>query len=581
MATPKQPVFPHPPLEQGVAQYPTPLVPNYYDKTGGWGLSDEGHIILVEKVSIEKGSFNPQPLDGSVTYTGRDANRWPSSLYLVAEKPTPEGEFIYRYWANDRSLSSQDPWNYGIEYSANNPAYPVTSRTYIVPRSQYSPATLGSTDPVFGGTQILSQQKMVELPDDNPLRSRYVAVQRVYESIPGPTLTGNRLDQRGDLETITVQTVAAGTAPQADGLLVTDTKVDPVDSVKSTSTYATVTAYATLTSPENKGGLLGQTSTTDDIVTVGTLPDALSTTVLESKVEQLTATKARKTTTSSSGPTELDGKTIGEFGYITTAESIVAYGSSLPTPSTATVKLDKSPIDSAKSKLTTASYVSLNTLTGYQYDPDLNLVITNTKQIVAPNTALAITKGLLSSRDEPLDVWKTIRIQSKINDLPAARTEYKTGSYASPNLLTGFDNSVYNFPSGQINYNVKPVMRAKRSYQTSFKHERSYSYGQPSQPSITIYDPVAIHVYYDGYFFKVDIPDCLTDSGLSIHFFTGINTPAAAYYGSIDETYNIPTTTESASSYENKVGTYQIISYDVEYWKANIWVTSTVSALLK
>ena len=110
---PKQPAFPHPPLEVGVAQYPTPLVPNYNDKKGGWSINDQGHIILVEKISIEKGNFTPLPLDGSVTYSGRDANKWPSTLYLVAEKPTQDGEYCYRYWANDRSLSSSHqrrPW---------------------------------------------------------------------------------------------------------------------------------------------------------------------------------------------------------------------------------------------------------------------------------------------------------------------------------------------------------------------------------------------------------------------------------------------------------------------------------------
>jgi hypothetical protein len=464
MATQKQPRFPHPPLETGVAQYPTPLVPNYNDKKGGWSINDQGHIILVEKVSIEKGSFTPQPLDGSVTYSGRDANKWPSTLYLVAEKPTEDGEFIYRYWANDRTLSSQNLWNYGIEYSLNNPSYPVTSRTYIVPRSQYSSVSLGATDPIFGGTQVISQQKMVELPEDNPLYSRYVAVQRVYESIPGP---------------------------------------------------------------------------------------------------------------------EIDGKTIGEFGYINTKEQIVAPNTSLPAPTTSTVKLDISPVDSVKSKLVEADYASLNTLTGYQYDPDLNLVITNTKEIIEPGTSVSVENGLISSRDEPVDVWKTIRIQSRISSLPASRTEYKTASYSSPNLLTGFNNSVFNFPDGQVQYNVTPVMRAERSYQTVFKYQTSYQYGQPDAPTDTLFDPLAIHVIYTGQFFRIDIPNCLTNSGLSIRFFTGTNTPAAAYYGSIDETYTVPPSDTSASTYLSNVGQYKTISYEIDYWKANIWRKSITSVLLK
>lgn len=437
---PKQPAFPHPALEVGVAQYPTPLVPNYNDKKGGWSINDQGHIILVEKISIEKGNFTPLPLDGSVTYTGRDANKWPSTLYLVAEKPTPDGEYCYRYWANDRSLSSQDLWNYGLDYSANNPNYPITSRTYIVPRSQYSTISLGSIDPVFGGSQIISQQKMVELPEDNPLASRYVAVQRVYETIPGPVITGKRLDNRGDIETINVQTVVAGTTPAADGLFITETKVDPVDSVKSTKTTASVESYATLTTKQNKAGLLGDTSTTDDIVSPSTEPDALSTTVLESSVEQITATKAKKRTTTSSGPTELDSKekkagllgettivqsivsygsspddlstsiisssvdaidvykskkttitasgpteldgaTLQEFGVAITTEKIVSYGSS-PTVDYKTIKSEVSPIDSAKSKLIQVDYSSPSKIIGHQYDEFFDTNLTISKQIV-------------------------------------------------------------------------------------------------------------------------------------------------------------------------------------------------------
>lgn len=406
---PKQPAFPHPPLEVGVAQYPTPLVPNYNDKKGGWSINDQGHIILVEKISIEKGNFTPLPLDGTITYTGRDANKWPSTLYLVAEKPTQDGEHCFRYWANDRSITSQNLWNYGIAYSSEDTTKPIYTRSYIVPRVSYDPNNFLGTDPLNASSSFVKLQ-MAELPEDNPLASRYVAVQAVYETLPGPILTG------------------------------------------------------------------------------------------------------------------------------------------------------------------------------YQYDPDLNLVITNTKQTLAAGASAPTlpNNGLISSRDEPLDKWRTVRIQSRISALPTARTEYKTGSYGSPNLLTGFANTVFTFPDGQIQYNVTPVMRAKRSYQTAFKYETSYQYGQPSQPSYTLFDPLAINVYYDGYFFKVNIPDCLTDPNLSINFSTGINTPAAAYYGPINEAYNVPVTSVHASTYKDTlVGTYQLISYEVDYWKANIWRVSQQSVLLK
>jgi hypothetical protein len=578
MATSKQPPFPNPALEWGVPQYPTPNVPDFYTK--------DGHIILVEKVSAEKGSYNPQPLDGSVTYSKRDANKWPTDLYLVYQKPDETGAFVYNYYANDRTLASQDAWNFGLDYSANNPDFPVTSRTYIVPRSQYETVELGATDPVFGGNQIIAAQKKVELPDDSPLRSRYVGVQRVYETIPGPILAGERVNERGDVETITQQTVVAGTAPDADGLLVTQTAVQPVDSVKSTKTTGTVESYATLTSKANRGGLLGSVSISDNIVSPSTNPDALSQTVLDSTVEAVSATKSRKRTTESSGPTELEGQSIGEFGYVTSNQSIVGYSSPIPTPSQNTVELKKEPIDLAKAKLINSSYDSTEVLNGYQYDADLNLIVSNTKEIISEGTSpLSIENGLLAYSDTPVNAWQSIRIQSRISSLPASRTEYKTGAYASPNLLYGFNSTVFNFPDGQIQYNVTPVMRAKRSYQTVFKHETSFQYGQPSTPSDTLFDPISIHVIYDGFFFKIDIPDCLTDPNMQLWFNTGINTPAAAYYGVINEYYNVPTSTTTATlgtgNYLSKVGTYQLIAYEVDYWKANIWRISKQSVLIK
>jgi hypothetical protein len=632
MATAKQPRFPDPPLEVGVAQYPTPNVPDFYTK--------DGHIVLVEKVSAEKGAYNPQPLDGSVVYNKRDAGKWPDTLYLVYQQPSEDGKFVLNFWANDRTLASQDPWNFGLDYSSNNPAFPIVTRTYIVPRSQYATVALGSVDPVFGGAMKIASQKKEELPDGNPLRSRYVAVQRVYETIPGPVLTGKQLTERGEVETVSTQVVVAGTNPDADGLLVTQTNVQAVDAVKSLKTTGTVANYATLSNARNQAGLLGTTSISDNIVAAGTSADSVSMTVIDSTVEAISATKSRKRTTTSTGPsslsgnskkegllgevsvvesivaagassdnlsttvissevtpidsakskkttitsvgpTVLDGKSMQEFGIATAKEQVVTYGTTV-VPVTNTIKVDVDPIDSFKSKLTELKYDAIETLNGYQYDPDLNLIISTTKELIAEDTAPpAITNGLLSYRDEPINAWQTVRIQSRISSLPANRVEYKTGSYSSPNLLTGLNSSVFNFPDGQLQYNVTPVMRAQRSYQTAFKYETTYQYGQPTEPSYTLFDPLAIHVIYSGFFFSIDIPNCLTVGGLQLYFNTGINTATSNRYGSISEYYNVPVSTTLATDYLTAIGTYQLISYEIDYWKANIWRVVRQFVLLK
>ena len=188
MATkaPKDPAFPHPTLEVGVPQYPTPNVPDFYKK--------DGHIILVDKISADKGSYNPQPLDGSITYAGRDANKFPSSLYLVKEVPTPDGLYVYRYWANARTYSSQDGWNYDLKYSSDDPAYPIYTRTYVIRREDYAPLPIGSKDPIYDNNTTLVEQEMAEMGEDNPLRSLFVLHKVVYETIPGPSITTSNLD---------------------------------------------------------------------------------------------------------------------------------------------------------------------------------------------------------------------------------------------------------------------------------------------------------------------------------------------------------------------------------------------------
>ena len=374
MPTSKQPRFPHPPLEVGVPQYPTPQIPDFGTLSG--------HIVLVEKVSAEKGNYNPQQPaitdTNPVIYTGRDANKWPSPMYLVHIKPDESGEFVFRYWANDRTLSSQDPWNYGITYDDGDPTYPTYTREYIVPRSQYTPALANSQDPLFGTGQLVSfsltgttatitaastfpyaqgsnvlvytqsttaqstaqkqclgsftiltissdfktitysvpsgssapsipiyinptvitEQEMDTLPEDNPLRSRYVKVKRKYEPIPSPILTTNVV----------------------------------------------------------KAGLLGTTAKNEQTVTPQTNPNPLSFTsggqsVIQSEVEHVSSLKSNLVTLVSTGPYNLSGDSLNKFGTTETiTESIVAAGTTASQSGALLVSDDITPIDATKSQ---------------------------------------------------------------------------------------------------------------------------------------------------------------------------------------------------------------------------------------
>lgn len=193
MPPPQNPAFPQPPRQWGTPIYPTPLVPDYVTKVG--------HIILVEVHSVERGNYKPLPLDGSVTYAERDANKWPDPLYLTAERLSQDGKWVTRFWANDRTVASQDVWNYALQYSAENNAAPIYIRSYILPRDTYAPLAKLTPDSASAGA-LLVKEDMQELPDSDPLRSRYVQVTRIFETLPGPYVSSTRLDWDGMVVTI-------------------------------------------------------------------------------------------------------------------------------------------------------------------------------------------------------------------------------------------------------------------------------------------------------------------------------------------------------------------------------------------
>ena len=587
MATKEQP-FTNPVLEVGVPQYPTPSVPDFYNKTG--------HVVLLEKISTKKGNYEPLPLDGSVVYSGKDAGKWPDPLYLVFQQVSKDGEFAYRFWANDRSYASQDPWNYNIQYSEDNPNYPVYTRTYVIRREQYEPFDIGTVDPIFGGTAVVTKQEMKELPDEDPMHSLHVMVNVVYESVPGPTLGGAQ-NKGGLLGLVSTSTQIVDPATTPDSLSapnatlkgVVESSVEPVSSTKSKKTTVYSNSPLTLSGDGKKDGLLGTTTTIQSIVAYGATPDSLGydsisgASTLQSSVEPLDSTKSKKTTIVSSGPTQLIGKLAGEYGFVSTTEEINSYSHPI-IPNVNTVKLERSPIDENKSKIVNHSYDSLLAVSGNQYDEYLNKFIQISREVVAAGTTAPTPSSsnmIMSMKDEPQDIWKTVRIQSKLLSLPPDRTEYKTGTHSSPLLVFGMNFQVVDLTCGStkdLRVLVQPNTRAAQSRLTTFKTITSFSYGPLGTPlDYDIFSPELKNVYYTGIFINFDLGAALCDAI--------IQTSACYYCGNASigcENINIPATSISATEYLGYVqaSQYKKVSWESEYWRSNIWVSKSVYAKL-
>ena len=325
---------------KGIQSLPTPVIDD---------------VIITETVNAWKGDY--QKLEYGTMWDsvphGSQQGSFPEHKLVFQQTSSEDGQWVKRIWANDRV--NQDGYNYAIKYSAGSQAHPIYIRTYVVPRETYAPLPDGTPDPMFPYALLVDEEAT---RTDNELDSKYITVTRVYETIPGPSVPTRRYNERGDLETVIVQTVPPNTQPDPDGLLVTGSQVEQVETGKGVKTTSTVPDHSSLLIKEKKGGLLGETVTTDDIVAPSTEPDALSSSVVASVVQQTSATKAVKRTTTSTGPTSLSGRLYKEglLGDTKTTETIVPAGAFPDSLTFNTISSEVTPIDSSKSKKTTITH---------------------------------------------------------------------------------------------------------------------------------------------------------------------------------------------------------------------------------
>ena len=392
---------------KGVSSFPTPVIKD---------------TVIVEIVNAWKGDYTPLEYGtkwDDVPHASVQGS-FPDHKLINQSPNSEDGQFVKRIWANDRV--DQDTYNYAIKYSGGSDAHPIYIRAYVELRETYAPVPDLSPDPLFPNALLVEEE--VQRQEDE-LDSRYVKVIRTYETLPGPIISSQRVNERGDLETVEVQEVAPSTPPDPDGLFVTQTQVIKEDVSKGTKTTATVPSYSQLLIKEKKEGLLGETITTDDIVDPATNPDALSQSVISSAVQQTSATKAVKRTTTASGPTSLtkksrDGKLLGN---VTQVQSVVAPDASPDNPSNSILASEVNQVDSGKAIKTNVILESTPTLLGGQTGEGLLGTRTTTESIVpAGASADAVSTTVITSQVEPID---------------SARSRKVTTSSSGPTTLGG------------------------------------------------------------------------------------------------------------------------------------------------
>ena len=499
---------------KGVSSFPTPVIKD---------------TVIVEVVNAWSGSYTPLEYGtkwDDVPHASVQGS-FPDHK-LVSQSPNSEdGQWVKRIWANDRV--DQDTYNYAIKYSGGSDAHPIYIRTYVELRETYAPVPDLSPDPLFPGAFLVEEE--VQRQEDE-LDSRYVKVIRTYETLPGPSITSQRYTERGDIETVSSQQVFPSTSPDPDGLFVTQSQVIKEDVSKGTKIKATVPSYTQLLVKEKKGGLLGETVTTDDIVDPSTNPDALSQSIVSSTIQQTSATKAVKRTTTASGPTQLSATSLVDspVGQVpaTVQQSIVA-PDQIPEGGRFVLQDQISPIDVAKSQRERVTVPSYPQLTTYDLDPNINTVIITERTVVNHNAPYAAKPLMLELNDRPLDQWKTLRITTRLANVPITYVEYKTEQFTFPALLArittknldvGFGNVTTSLDTSEFReginkfVSITPVLRPAISLPTRIKITTEFFYG-PTPPQAWIntetYQISTQNVSYSGSLFSFNFGDVITN----------------------------------------------------------------------
>ena len=152
--------------------YPTPLI--------------EDRLVM-ETVDSAAGSYDPLPYGtpySSVEH-GAFVRDLPEHFLCGDEAADSSGTMRKRTWASVRS--NQDRYNFAISYDGNDVEYPVYTRIYVFLREGYQPLELLTPDPADPFAFLVAEQTGQDL-DIPQLKTQFIKVTRVYQTLPGPIL---------------------------------------------------------------------------------------------------------------------------------------------------------------------------------------------------------------------------------------------------------------------------------------------------------------------------------------------------------------------------------------------------------
>lgn len=202
-------------------------------------------------------------------------------------------------------------------------------------------------------------------------------------------------------------------------------------------------------------------------------------------------------------------------------------------------------------------------------DTELNqLVFTRRQVILSDDTFMPdYWPLLLEMRESPRTKYTKLRIISYLNELPADKTEFMTGTYQFPSLVFGISLSVVELTPSPNRSEViwYPSMRAAPDVQANLKTITSFHVGEP--PDETLFVIPVRNLIYRGISYQIAINNVLSDGIPLTATFVGDDR-----YGDLVESITFAPTSLSATEYEALIGTFQTVGCNIQRWRNQIYV---------
>lgn len=221
----------------------------------------------------------------------------------------------------------------------------------------------------------------------------------------------------------------------------------------------------------------------------------------------------------------------------------------------------------------------------YDYDTELNANVKTSRQVIAsfitpladpPVDNVPVEPELtLELRESPRTKYTKIRIISELLTLPATKTEFQTGRYPFPALVTGITlfKEQLTLDPDRSEIRWYPTMRAEPNVPALFKTITSFHIDGATTETLFVINPR--NLIYRGISFQISINNVLNNSITTGAFFTD-----DANYGNMGESITFSSSTPSATDYTALIGTYQTVGCDITRWRGRIWVKVTQQVLL-